>query len=77
MFESLAAPYVIIGFIFGTFCASIANEKGYSQNIWLIIGFFFSFVALIAIAGMPDLKSQKYLRRLAEALPPAGNSGPI
>ena len=69
MFEGLVAPYVIIGFIFGTFCASIANEKGYSQNIWLIIGFFFSFVALIAIAGMPDLKSQKYLRRLVEALP--------
>ena len=62
--------YVVLGLIFGTFCSSIAKEKGYGEWIWFIIGFFFSIFALIAIAGMPDLISRKYLRQLAMALPP-------
>ena len=62
--------YVVLDLIFGTFCSSIAKEKGYGEWIWFIIGFFFSIFALIAIAGMPDLISRKYLRQLAMALPP-------
>jgi hypothetical protein len=62
--------YIFIGVIFALFCSSIAREKGYSELGWALVGFFFNFIALIAIAGMPDLVSRKYLRRLAEALPP-------
>ena len=43
---------------------------------WGLIDFFLNFIALIAIAGMPDLIARKYLRRLAEALPPAEVNGP-
>jgi hypothetical protein len=62
-------PYLIVGFLFGSMCAGIASTKGLSAGRWFANGLLFNFVGLIAIAGMPDLKSQKYLRRLAEALP--------
>ena len=74
--SDLAIFYIVIGFIFALFCSSIAKEKGYSQAAWAVIGFFFNFIALISIAGMPDLVSRKYLRRLAEALPPVEIKGP-
>jgi len=70
MFNELGVFYIFIGVIFALFCSSIAREKGYSEGGWGLIGFFFSFIALIAIAGMPDLIARKYLRQLAEALPP-------
>jgi hypothetical protein len=54
----------------------LAREKGYTEAGWGLIGFFFSFIALIAIAGMPDLIARRYLRRLAEALPPVEPNGP-
>lgn len=69
MFTELGVFYIFIGVIFTLFCSSIAREKGYSEAGWGLIGFFFSFIALIAIAGMPDLILRKYLRRLAEELP--------
>jgi threonine/homoserine/homoserine lactone efflux protein len=72
----LFIPYAAVGFFVAMFCSSIAREKGHNEIVWLILGFFFSFIALIAIAGMPDLVSRKYLRRLAEALPPAEVNGP-
>ena len=68
--------YMVVGFIFALFCSSIAKEKGYGEAGWAFVGFFFNFIALIAIAGMPDLVSRKYLRRLAEALPPVETKGP-
>ena len=68
--------YIFIGVIFALFCSSIAREKGHSEGGWGWIGFFFSFIALIAIAGMPDLIARKYLRRLAEALPQVETKGP-
>ena len=72
----LFIPYATVGFVVAMFCSSIAREKGHNEIVWIILGFFFSFIALIAITGMPDLVSRKYLRRLAEALPPAEAKGP-
>jgi hypothetical protein len=62
-------PYLVIGLLFGSMCAGIASAKGLSAGRWFASGLLFNLIGLIAIAGMPDLKSQKYLRRLAEALP--------
>ena len=62
-------PYLVVGLVFGSMCASVAAAKGLSSGSWFALGLLFNFVALIAVAGMPDLKSQKYLRRLTEALP--------
>jgi len=72
----LFIPYATVGLLVAMFCSSIAREKGHDEIVWLILGFFFSFIALIAIAGMPDLVSRKYLRRLAEALPQVETKGP-
>jgi len=66
----LFIPYAAVGFLLAMFCSSIAREKGHNEIVWLVRGFFFSFIALIAIAGMPDLVTRKYLRRLAESWPP-------
>ena len=74
--NELTILYVVVGFVFAMFCSTVAKEKGYGELKWAVIGFFFSFIALIAIAGMPDLVSRKYLRRLAEALPPVETKGP-
>ena len=72
----LTILYMVVGFISSLFCSSIAREKGHNEIGWMILGFVFSFTALIVIAGMPDLISRKYLRRLAEALPPVEAKGP-
>ena len=52
--------------ITGAFCSAVANEKGYNAFWWFILGFLFSFVALIAIVGMPDRKLRKYIRQIGE-----------
>ena len=48
------------------FCASVANEKGYSGASWGFAGFIFGFFALIAVAGLPDKKLRKYIRQIGE-----------
>ena len=55
---------IFVGLITGCFCSMVANEKGYSENSWFILGFLFSFPALIAVAGLPDRKLRKYLRQI-------------
>ena len=34
--------------------------------MWFIGGFFFSVIALIAVAGLPDKKLRKYIRQIGE-----------
>lgn len=72
----LITIYLVIGIISGILCSSVAMEKGLSAGMWFCNGLIFGIFALIAIAGMPDLVSRKYLRRLAEALPPVEAKGP-
>ena len=55
---------IFVGLITGCFCSIVANEKGYSESSWFILGFLFSFPALIAVAGLPDRKLRKYLRQI-------------
>ena len=58
---------LIIGWIASAFfCASVANEKGYSGTAWGFAGFLFGFFALIAVAGLPDKKLRKYIRQIGE-----------
>ena len=39
--------------IFGFFCSYVAKEKNKDLTTWFCLGFFFSFVALIALAAVP------------------------
>ena len=60
------------------FCSAVANEKGYNAIWWFILGFIFSFVALIAVVGMPDRKLRKYIRQIGEkqnAIEPDSSGG--
>ena len=68
---------LIVFLIAGLFCLNVAEEKGYNGFLWFIGGFFFSFIALIAVAGLPDKKLRKYIRQIGEsqnAIDPEGSS---
>ena len=52
--------------VIALFCALVANEKGYSNIAWFFGGLLFSFIALIAVAGLPDKRLRKYLRQIGE-----------
>ena len=52
------------------FTANVADQKECNAILWFVGGFFFGPLALVAIAGMPDKRARKYLRRIAEKLDP-------
>ena len=57
------------------FCGGVAEQKRYSRANWVFAGFLFDFIALIAVAGLPDRKQRKYLRQIGEkqnAIEPEG-----
>lgn len=58
----LFAQAIISAFL----CHSLSTDKGYASS-WFGVGLFFGIFGLIAAAGLPDLKSQKYLRLIAES----------
>ena len=65
--------YFLIAFFFiwipiRFFTTTVANSKDYNGFAWFIGGVLFGPIALISIAGMPDKKSKKYLRVIAEIL---------
>ncbi|MBK5292521.1 MAG: zinc ribbon domain-containing protein [Acidobacteriia bacterium] len=43
--------YVLIGLMFGGACAHMALVKGLSSRRWFFLGFFFSALAYLALAG--------------------------
>ena len=53
------------------FCCLWASEaaghKGHSELGWAITALFFGPFALLALCAMPDLKSQRILRLMAES----------
>ena len=63
---SFFIAYLIIFFVAGLFVSNVAQEKGYNGFVWFIGGFFFSVIALIAVAGLPDKKLRKYIRQIGE-----------
>ena len=68
---------LIVFFIAGIFCFNVAEEKGYNGFLWFIGGFLFNFIALIAVAGLPDRKLRKYIRQIGEkqnAIDPEGSN---
>lgn len=50
---------VVLGLVYsvslGGFCAWLAREKGRNVEGWFVLGVFFGFIALIAIAGAPGM----------------------
>ncbi len=50
--------YFLFCIVTGAFCSFVGKEKGRGEGHWFFLGFFFNFVALIAIAGLPKLETQ-------------------
>ncbi len=57
---TLLYALIILGacFVLGVFTSMVAVAKKYQKVPWFFAGFFFWFVALIAIVGMP-IKTQE------------------
>ena len=75
----ILAFFVLIAswFACGFYCSQVAYEKGYNGTTWAFGGFLFGFIALIAVAGLPDRKLRKYIRQIGEkqnTIDPEGSS---
>ena len=57
--ETFILIIVIQAFIFGAFSGFIAKEKNRDQAGWFFLGFFFSFIALLALIAVPKLEKLK------------------
>ncbi len=57
---------IVIWVASAVLCAIVAKEKGYVPVAWFFGGLFFGFFALMAAAGLPDLKLRKYIKEIAE-----------
>ncbi len=68
--EYLVTAFFVVWIPTAFFTASVAASKECNMISWFIGGFLFGPLALIAIAGMPDRRTRKYLRRIAEKLDP-------
>lgn len=57
---------IAFGIICAEFCGRIARAKGFDQSNWYMTGLLIGPLALIAAAGLPDLKMQRYMRALVD-----------
>ena len=57
---------LIGGIICGVFCKKLAKHKGYTGYFWT--GFFFSWMGLIYVHGLPDLNLRKDLRAVMKRM---------
>lgn len=48
---------LIQGMVVGLLCSYVAGQKNRSKFNWFILGFFFSLLALVALAAIPTLHS--------------------
>ena len=58
--------FLILWLPAGFYAGEVAYQKGYNGTAWGIGGFFFGFMALIAVAGLPDRRLRKYIRQIGE-----------
>ena len=48
---------LVVGIVFGAFCAYIAETKHRNGGTWFLFGFVFNLVALLAVIGVPSLQA--------------------
>jgi len=56
---------LFVGVLCGALASAITGEKGWNSTNWFLTGLLFGPFGLLAAAGMPDRRTQKYLRYLA------------
>jgi hypothetical protein len=57
---------LITAVVCSCYASGIAGSNGHNVASWTIGGLLFGPLALVAVAGLPDLKQRKYLRLIAE-----------
>jgi hypothetical protein len=62
----LVVPLIVGALACAFITFSVAESKGHDGTAWSVGGLFLGPLALMAEVGLPDLKSRKYLRLLAE-----------
>jgi hypothetical protein len=50
--------FSIIGLIFGLFCSFKAKEKNRATQEWFVLGFIFSFLALVILSFLPAVNHE-------------------
>lgn len=58
MLEFIVVLILAQGAIFGLFCSFIAAQKNRNSFGWFIIGFFFSFLAVLALIAIPRKRAK-------------------
>ena len=66
--DSLLIIFLFVWLPCAFFTVNVAANKDCYVIPWFLGGFFFGPIALISIAGMPDRRSRKYMRLIAEKL---------
>jgi hypothetical protein len=57
LMEVLLILIIVHSLVFAGFCASVAGLKRKNSGKWLVLGFFFGFVALLVLIGSPSASS--------------------
>jgi len=52
---------------YGLYTQTLAKAKGYNKDAWFWGGLLYGPIALLAAAGLPDLKLRRYMCALATA----------
>jgi len=60
---------LLVSIASGALAGYVAKEKGYVYGSWFVSGLFFSILALIAVAGLPD-RARKMQTNFESNLPP-------
>jgi len=59
---------IIQGAIVGGFCSFMAKEKNRDVICWFFLGFFFSFIAILALIGVPEIKEEEIIENSASQM---------
>jgi hypothetical protein len=57
---------LVLALICAGYSSEVAGSKGHQKLPWFFGGILFGPLALLASLGLPDLKTRKYLRLIAE-----------
>jgi hypothetical protein len=68
--EAVLVLFVLVqALIIGAFCYYIAGQKNRNEVGWFLLGFLFSFVALIALVAVPKIEKLEYQPSSASPTP--------
>ena len=62
----LLVSLVVVVAICAFLTSVVAESKGHDRESWFLVGLFLGPLGLLASLGLPDLKTRKYLRLIAE-----------